>query len=125
MGYLYVIGTDNGLVKIGITERHVKERVTSLQTGCPFKITKVWTSENIDGYQKCERLLHAVYADYRTNGEWFQVPIDSVIRAAERACSDYADDAMITYINDIYDRIMRVEDDVRALKYGKYKPPAK
>ena len=124
MGYLYVLGTENGYVKIGITERRIDDRLRNIQTGCPFKITKVWTSDNMSAYQKCERIMHACCADKHTNGEWFKAEFETIVPIAKKVCEEFADDPVIMYINDIYDRIGKIEDSIRVLKYGtRYKPP--
>lgn len=123
MGYLYVLGTDNGLVKIGVTERHVVDRIRNLQTGCPFKITKTWASENITGFRQCERIMHACYADKQTNGEWFAIDFPQAVTLAERVCAEHGEDPLMKYINDLYDRLLKVEDELRVLKYGRYKVP--
>lgn len=118
MGYLYVLGTRNGYVKIGITERYVTDRIRNIQTGCPFKITDVWTSNNITAYQKCERIMHAYFAEKKTNGEWFKADYEKVVPIAKKVCEENGDDPVMMYINDLYDRLTRVENELHVLKYG-------
>lgn len=54
--------------KIGVTS-DIKQRVKSLQTGCPDKI-KVLYCESFNDV--CiEKKLHSILSEYKTTGEWF------------------------------------------------------
>jgi DNA-binding transcriptional regulator YiaG len=56
-----------GYIKIGIAA-NVKERLTQLQCGQPFRLRVLAT---MPGDAETERLLHARYASVRKSGEWF------------------------------------------------------
>jgi hypothetical protein len=67
----------NGHVKIG-RSLNVAERLKSVRTGCPFPVVllRSWVSSDPVRH---EARLHARFAPFRTQGEWFRLP------AAERA----------------------------------------
>lgn len=57
------------LVKIGFSTNPFN-RVKSLQTGCPFKLTLF---HSYKGTEKQEKELHKQFTDLRMNGEWFKL----------------------------------------------------
>lgn len=63
---VYVIGYDR-FIKIGYTT-NLEQRLDNLQTACPGKL-KVHAI--LHGGRRLEHALHANFADYRTEGEWF------------------------------------------------------
>lgn len=68
-GYTYLIQAGkNGDVKIGSTHGSPTERLRALQTGSsePLRLVKVLEGAHL------EVELHALYAPFRTRGEWFQ-----------------------------------------------------
>lgn len=69
-GYVYVIGNLNAKIcKIGFSEKP-KERIKSIQTGCPhlLKIILLFEAEKYT-----ETKLHHKYARYKLYGEWFLI----------------------------------------------------
>ena len=59
--YLYVLGTEVGHVKIGITDNpDINSRVKSLQTGNAHKLEVLFVEERLDA-QKAETYLHRVF----------------------------------------------------------------
>lgn len=69
--HIYVIsesGTNN--VKIGISNKPVKRRA-EVQTGNPRKLEILATWQ---GTEKDESDLHALFSQYRKEGEWFELP---------------------------------------------------
>lgn len=69
-GYVYVIGNlDKKICKIGFSEKP-KERIKSIQTGCPhlLKIILLFEAEKYT-----ETKLHHKYARYKLSGEWFLI----------------------------------------------------
>lgn len=72
-GALYVV-TGDGKTKIGIS-RQPEERISSLQTGVPFRLSLAFTLED----QSIRRLLaieqetHRRLASQRLSGEWFSI----------------------------------------------------
>lgn len=81
-GYVYIIKAETGHFKIGCS-KNVPDRMKLFAVKLPFKFEMV-------NYFPCwnmylaERELHESYSDYRTNGEWFDLPlheIDSLSKA--------------------------------------------
>ena len=69
--YLYVLGTDDGYVKIGITnDPNINNRVRNLQVGNPKKIEVLFFDERLAA-EKAEKYLHREFWKYRKKGEWF------------------------------------------------------
>lgn len=68
--HVYVIRSSSSkLVKIGYAV-NPDQRVRELQTGSPGKLTVAWS---IPGHERLEREFHRRFAEYRKNGEWFDL----------------------------------------------------
>lgn len=67
-GTIYVIGY-GPYVKIGWTKGELEGRLKGLRTGAPEPLVVYGT---IQGTMAEERELHARFADYRLQGEWFR-----------------------------------------------------
>jgi hypothetical protein len=67
--YIYVLGTDEGLVKIGTTN-NLWSRLRQLQGMSPKKLEPLmfWVCRS---GKSVEAALHALFRDYRKHGEWF------------------------------------------------------
>lgn len=67
--YIYVLGTDDGLVKIGTTDS-LWERFKKLQAMSPKRLEPLlfWICRS---GKSVEAALHALFRDYRKHGEWF------------------------------------------------------
>lgn len=92
---VYVIqaeGTD--LFKIG-RSGNVTARKGQLQTGCPHNLDVVGTLEG-DAI-RIEHDLHEMFAEYRTTGEWFEIPNHWEIRRLFRSDKE-KDERAIQYI---------------------------
>lgn len=69
--YLYVLGTEDGYIKIGITnDENINNRVRNLQVGNPKKINVLFFEER-PAAEKAEKYLHKEFRKYRQTGEWF------------------------------------------------------
>ncbi|NNF55154.1 MAG: GIY-YIG nuclease family protein [Acidimicrobiales bacterium] len=82
--HVYLIGDEQGAVKIGISHDPV-ERLASLQTGHPESLvllSKVSYRTSADA-RAAETNLHTVFAAQRMNGEWFDLS-DRQLRQAHR-----------------------------------------
>jgi hypothetical protein len=67
-GYIYVVAnTEYGFCKIGYST-NPKERLLSIQTGCPFAL---YIQSTFKGTIETEKALHKKYRKYKSNGEWF------------------------------------------------------
>lgn len=65
---VYLIGSpDNRLVKIGRSV-NVEARLRSIQNMSPSPLKVLWTTP---GGRELEAEFHAIFADYRVHGEWF------------------------------------------------------
>lgn len=72
--HVYFIRTKDAanLIKIG-KSTNVAKRIDGLQTGSPAQLELIGTIEcvNVQQAGSLEKLLHRVFACYRTRGEWF------------------------------------------------------
>ncbi|MGY4224397.1 hypothetical protein ACVMIH_001758 [Bradyrhizobium sp. USDA 4503] len=59
----------DGPIKIGFTAGKPSQRIAKLQTGCPWPIVILAT---VSGTTAEEAKLHQIFADLRTEGEWFK-----------------------------------------------------
>lgn len=116
MGFLYVMGTDNDLCKVGRTDGRVEERRRQIQTGCPYEITKVWHSDDIEADDKCERIVHAALAGRRTSGEWFSIPFNECVLTADRVCRENAEDENKRLFRILFERLNTLERDLLITK---------
>jgi hypothetical protein len=66
--YVYFIGADEGLVKIGVSNAPL-ERITTMQMGCPVLLRFLALRR---GDAKVERGYHDRFAAHRVRGEWFE-----------------------------------------------------
>jgi len=84
MGYVYIIAAKNtDLHKIGITSRPPKTRLSELQTSCPHELI-LGPSFEMESPQKAEGIIHDLLSDYRTTGEWFELPDRKVMFACKK-----------------------------------------
>lgn len=82
--YVYVIGREQGPIKVGVSSSP-SGRLAQLQTGCPFKLEVLHTEPMLDRNHalKHEADFHAVYADKRLHGEWFDLEPEYAIELIE------------------------------------------
>lgn len=82
--HIYVIGREAGPVKIGITSS-LDTRLATIQTGCHFKIELLYfrLCRDRNHALEHERNFHAVYAENRLAGEWFDLTADLAIEGVE------------------------------------------
>lgn len=86
MHFVYVIGLErgDGPLKIGIAE-HIRSRLSGLNTSSPFRfcVRAAWSARNVQTTTDAEYAAHAVLADQRAHGEWFNCSIPEAIAAVE------------------------------------------
>jgi hypothetical protein len=75
--FIYLIQGDRWY-KIGLT-RNVSRRLKELGTRLPFKTHLLHVIEVCGGDLEAEQELHNRYAEYRANGEWFELPYLAVL----------------------------------------------
>ena len=66
---VYLIGSDNGLVKIGIT-KNIRKRFRALEKSSPVEI-KIIGIKSTPDKRTLESELHDMFQSKRVNGEWF------------------------------------------------------
>lgn len=78
-GYVYIIKCEKfNYYKIGISKSTPKNRISNLQSGCPFKLDYV-TIVHCEHYSLIEAQLHREYRDKNIRGEWFELlPTDLI-----------------------------------------------
>lgn len=82
-GWVYVIGSDDGPMKIGIAT-DPQSRLVEIQVGHPFKL-KVLHSWRHEAAAKVELAAHKLLRGKRLQGEWFSVTQEEASAAVERA----------------------------------------
>lgn len=82
--YVYVIGREEGPVKVGISSSP-NSRLSQIQTACPFKVSLLHAEAMLDRNHalRHEADFHAVYAEKRLVGEWFDLEADYAIELIE------------------------------------------
>ena len=82
---VYFIRVPDGPVKVGYTNRNVKERLKELQAASPYPLELIGT---IAGGQQSEQCVHRMFSGWRSQGgrEWYDAdPI--VIKAIDAMLS--------------------------------------
>jgi len=96
MKYIYLIYSENGFYKIGIT-KNLTKRLKTLQTGNAECLHLV-DSFKSDYASTIEAALHRKYKQYRVNGEWFNIKID-----LKAECLQYENNLNYIKENNTYD----------------------
>ncbi len=67
---IYLVKAEGtNLYKIGYTGGKVRNRVKSMQTGCPHKLSVI---KKVEGSKYREKLLHEAFSSKQRQGEWFE-----------------------------------------------------
>lgn len=92
VSYIYIIGSDNPPYKVGIS-KDPQKRLKTLQTGHPQKL-RIHLLKETDATKTklLESAIHYNMKFYRTNGEWFDLPLEKVVNEVEFALIRYQDD---------------------------------
>jgi len=70
--FIYIIGNkEQELYKIGIS-KSPKERLPTIQTGCPFSLEIINTYKSKKA-REIEEATHIKFKEHNTNGEWFKL----------------------------------------------------
>ena len=71
-GMVYCLECE-GFYKIGVTSRGLKTRISTIQTGNPFRVNILWVvrTNNMGRY---ERKIHQQLKDSHVRGEWYAIP---------------------------------------------------
>ena len=82
--FVYIIKNPlNDTVKIGVAQ-DVQKRLQQLQTGAGVELELLYQSIVCSNAYSIESDVHSHFADYRTFGEWYKVPVDEAIDYLER-----------------------------------------
>jgi len=84
--YVYVMGSEGGPVKVGIST-NPDIRLVQLKAGCCFPITVFFRApiaERSTAY-RIEQTFHRVYREYQRYGEWFNIDAEQAIEGIETA----------------------------------------
>lgn len=73
--FIYILKSGT-YYKIGIA-KDVAQRLRNLQTGNPIEIALV-SAAFFEGAPRFESKLHEAFSEYRTRGEWFELPPDKL-----------------------------------------------
>lgn len=96
VSYIYIIGSDNPPYKVGIS-KDPQKRLKSLQTGHPQKLRIHLLKETDSAKTKLlESAIHHNMKLYRTNGEWFNLPLEKIHSEIEFALIRYEDDPLLS-----------------------------
>lgn len=94
MSYVYLVQAENGAVKIGVAN-NVYIRLSSLQTGSPVVLKMLYCLECPSPHiaYKVEAILHNYYSEYHIHLEWYNVPVERVVKdiAFVQSLLPYAD----------------------------------
>ena len=116
MGYLYVLKA-GAYCKVGITDHSVYRRMKLLQTGCPLKIEKMWSSKDIPNYKECEKELHKKLQPYCSSGEWFHFPYVKACMEADKITRDSNTDQDLLRENmELKSKVQSLETKVKCLE---------
>ena len=88
-GYLYLIKCENSnYYKLGISSICYKNRLSNLQSGCPYKLHMIHVVHSID-YKNIEKEIHLKFNKYRHFGEWFiftNIEVEKIIKTMDKIC---------------------------------------
>lgn len=80
-GHLYIIQSEEGPVKIGISIKP-KERIAALESTSGRRIVRTFISPKMECFEMLEDQLHSHFSEHRTVGEWFHISFKEAVRAA-------------------------------------------
>ena len=78
MRYLYVIQSGD-YFKVGITN-DLEKRLNQIKTSSPFE-SRIAYSILVDNAERLEKDTHAKLEEYRTRGEWFEIDLETILKA--------------------------------------------
>ena len=82
---IYLIkAEETNLYKIGYTAGATENRIKSMQTGCPYKLSII---EEINGTLEKEKWLHKIYKKNRKQGEWFEFDKETLKKVCKKMVS--------------------------------------
>lgn len=88
--YVYVMKSESGLVKIGVSIRPEVRRA-AIETGNGFLVSVVRLFGPFNMATSVESAAHAFLMSQRRRGEWFDCDVESAVAAVERAVAEFVD----------------------------------
>lgn len=98
MKRVYILKSENGLVKIGIS-KNVNKRIRNLENSSGYSITDFYSTKMISNSNEIENSLHKKFKANRKCGEWFDIEFEKTIIAleAEEHKFEYKEKEKINY----------------------------
>ena len=92
ISYIYIIGGDVSPYKVGIS-KNPNQRLKNLQTGHAVKL-KIHALKETDAVKTkmLETIIHHNIKHHRTNGEWFNLDLKTILLEVDYALIRYEDD---------------------------------
>jgi hypothetical protein len=110
---VYVIASEGGPVKVGVSGRDGEARLEDIRRMSPLPLHVAFQSRKLFNAYEVEHVAHRELERYRSHGEWFNVSAEIAAQAVERAiaiCNGNkpASSGQLTYMErvDRYDRMM-------------------
>ncbi len=76
-GFIYFVQCHD-FIKVGLTYGNLDQRLSALQTGCPYELKLIHSFKSND-VEDDERKLHKHWQRYEVRGEWFRLPDSEII----------------------------------------------
>lgn len=93
--YIYVIGTDKPPFKVGIS-KNPERRLKNLQTGFPHKLKlHIKKPTEVTKVRQLETIIHRNIDNFKTNGEWFDIELATLLLEIDFALIRYEDDPLL------------------------------
>lgn len=88
--YIYVMKSESGLVKIGVSINPDVRR-SAIETGNGFHVAIVKLFGPFNGATKVECSAHGLLRDSRVRGEWFACSVEAAINAVNSALASFVE----------------------------------
>ncbi|HHB92124.1 MAG TPA: hypothetical protein ENK59_02790 [Thioploca sp.] len=83
LSHIYIVKAKGGLIKIG-RSACPKRRITEIAKATGTKVVKQHIFPLCLNAVKIERCLHKHFAEYRQQGEWFDISFDTAVKEAKK-----------------------------------------
>ena len=91
--YVYILEKNENSIKIGVS-KNVEKRIKSLEKSGGFTRKRVVCFGKIKNGYEVETKSHKKLSDYRTNGEWFNVPFELAVKTVEEIYNLFGDSSI-------------------------------
>jgi len=107
---IYLVKAEGtNLYKIGYTAGKAEDRIKTMQTGCPHKLSII---EEVNGSQEKERWLHKTFSKNRKQGEWFEFNEETLEKVCDKMLTTRLrpNEISTEEWRDMYERFVREYD---------------